>query len=73
MQSISKQFLIFIYLVCFLYEQKSGVILTSTEPNIFRMLFSIKNYKNHDVGSLLGQWDKQLVDQAPDAQSIFSS
>ena len=23
-------------------EQKSGVILTSTEPNIFRMLFSIK-------------------------------
>ena len=24
-------------------EQKSGVILTSTEPNIFRILFSIKN------------------------------
>ena len=26
-------------------EQKSGVILTSTKPNIFRMLFSIKNQK----------------------------
>ena len=25
--------------------QKSGVILTSMEPNIFRMLFSIKNQK----------------------------
>ena len=25
------------------WEQKSGVILTSTEPNFFRMLFSIKN------------------------------
>ena len=26
-------------------EQKSGVILTSMEPNIFRMLFSIKKQK----------------------------
>ena len=28
-----------------IYEQKSGVILTSTEPNFFSMLFSIKNRK----------------------------
>ena len=27
------------------WEQKSGVILTSMEPNIFRILFSIKNKK----------------------------
>ena len=26
-------------IICFPKEQKSGVILTSTEPNIFRMLF----------------------------------
>ena len=34
-------------------EQKSGVVLTSMEPNIFRMLFSIKNKKKYDVVSLL--------------------
>ena len=28
-------------------EQKSGVILTSTEPNISRMLFSIKDKKKY--------------------------
>ena len=27
-------------------EQNSGVILTPTEPNVFRVLFSIKNKKN---------------------------
>ena len=37
----------------FVVEQKSGVILTSTEPNFFTMLFSIKNQTNtYDVVSL---------------------
>ena len=30
-------------------EQKSGVILTSTEPNIFWMLFLIKNQKGGNL------------------------
>ena len=29
-------------------EQKSGVFLKSMEPNVFRMLFSIKNLKTFD-------------------------
>ena len=37
----------------FVVEQKSGVILTSTEPNFFTMLFFIKNQTNtYDVVSL---------------------
>ena len=30
----------------YIQEHKSGVILTTTEPKNFRMLFSIKNQKN---------------------------
>ena len=41
-----------IFLV-FGYEEKSKVILTSMEPNILRMVFSIKNQKNYDVVNLL--------------------
>ena len=41
---------------CFLFipsPLRTEVILTSTERDIFRMLFSIKNKKNYDVVSLL--------------------
>ena len=37
-------------------KNRTGVILTSMEPNIFRMVFSIKNKKNYDVLSLLYLW-----------------
>ena len=48
----------------------SGVILTSMEPDIFRMLFSIKNQKSiiYDVVSLL---PVPLVGQKKPAMSIF--